>query len=176
MPTNEIQENEQPKPEPTLGERFDRLEGVVGKLAGAVAAQQKTIAALAERPATPAPADAQAPAAEEPPPGIQTLPEGTVRFFSPFKLYGIWMERAEKIIVDGRAHHNHGRFIEFNNGIYETSDEHEIEFLRNCSDFGRNVIEDPTAQPHPGPTVVEGPRTTPQHPTGRAREELAARL
>jgi hypothetical protein len=172
MPTNQAQENE-PKPELTLDERFDKLEAAVGKIAGAIAAQQKTIAELAERATV---ESSRAPAAEELPPGPQPLPAGTVRFWSRFKEYAIRMWPEKKMVVNGEVIRETERWIHFSQGLYQTNDHVAIEFLRNCKDFGSVVIEDPHARPHPGPTVVDGPRTSPTIGAGRARDGLAARL
>jgi hypothetical protein len=170
---NKVNEPE-PSPQPTLEQRFDRLEAAVSKIADAVVAQSKRVTELAERPAASASAEAQA-RPEELPPGVQPLPDGTVRFWSRFKEYGIWLRPFQRSIIDGKIFDDRGHFIQFSNGLFDTNDEEEITFLRSCDDFARGIIlEDPTARPHPGPIVIDGPKGTAHTP--RAREELTARL
>jgi hypothetical protein len=135
-----------------------------------LATQQEQIDALSRspKPETAAPAERS-----------RGLPKGVVRFFSKYKDLGVWMRPAVRTIIDGRLHVDPGRFLEFSNGIYDTSDEAEIEFLRNHEGdmvgIGVDYIEDPFAQPHAGPEVKEGPRTSDRSPRTKPAE-LAARV
>jgi hypothetical protein len=107
------------------------------------------------------------------------LPDGVVRFFSKYKDYGIWMRPAMRTIVDGKVDFDMGRYLEFTAGIFDTDDPEIIEFLRNHEGdmvgIGVDYIEDPFAQPHAGPEVKEGPRTSDRSPRTKPAE-LAARV
>jgi hypothetical protein len=161
---------EEPPSQPA--DRLAELEQTIslgfGKIAKVLATQQEQINALTRlpEPETAAPVE-------------RGLPEGVVRFFSRYKDLGVWMKPAARTIIDGKLHVDPGRFLEFTNGIFDTNDEAEIDFLRSHKGdgfgIGADYIEDPFAQPHAGPEVKEGPRTSDRSPRTKPAE-LAARV
>jgi hypothetical protein len=172
-------DTQKPVEEPPPSQPADRLAELeqtisqgFGKIAKVLATQQEQINALSRSPEP-----ESAPPVESP--RSRGLPEGVVRFFSKYKDLGVWMRPAVRTIIDGRLHGDPGRFLEFSDGIYDTSDEAEIDFLRSHKGdgfgIGADYIEDPLAQPHAGPEVKEGPRTSDRSPRTKPAE-LAARV
>jgi hypothetical protein len=117
---------EEPPSQPA--DRLAELEQTItqgfGKIAKVLAAQQEQINELM---ASPEPENGTL--AESPRP--QGLAEGVVRFHSRYKDLGVWMKPAARTIIDGKLHVDPGRFLEFTNGIFDTNDEAEIDFLRS---------------------------------------------
>lgn len=132
------------------------------KIAGILSAQQAQLDELAAGSPEPVPEEPPEPVVyrtgDSLPPKWKPEGEEIVRFVSPHRFLGIWMEPVTVTVVNGKRHVDHGRKIEFTNGIYDTSDPDEVGFLREHEDFGSRFVEDPHANPLPGPTVLEGPR------------------
>jgi hypothetical protein len=110
--------------------------------------------------------------------GREDCPRASFAFLS-LRDLGVWMKPAARTIIDGKLHVDPGRFLEFTNGIYDTDDPEVIDVLRNRKGdsvgIGVDYFEDPFAQPHAGPEVREGPRTSDR--SARAKpSELAARV
>ena len=104
------------------------------------------------------------------------LPEGTVRFWSPFKEYRIFVDRGSTIVIDNKPVVYPTKYVEFTNGIADVSDEASIEYLRNHPDLGTDFFEDPTAMPMAQVGITEGPRSTGTARRTRPEAELAAKL
>ncbi len=138
------------------------------KIAKIMVAHQEQIDELKT---VPAPDTMAAPAEPRAP---RVLPEGTFRFWSPYKDYAIWIEPAGRMVVDGRPHHNYGKLASFSQGIFDTDDAGVADYLRNHKVHGSEFVEAADAQPHAGVTVIDGPKTSGM--TARTDERPAAEL
>lgn len=69
------------------------------------------------------------------------------RFISPSKNLRLVMKPMRRQIVEGVPFLMPGKAIKFSNGVYETDDEKELQFLRNHPVFGRDFFETKIAQP-----------------------------
>lgn len=178
---NEASQSETPEPEeasaqsaePDVADRLAAIETTLkgmneafGKVAQVMGLQQEQIDRLDADTKT------VTDTAEPVPEG---LPEGTFRFWSKYRDYGIVIEAAGRFVIDGRPVLQLGKRVDFNRGIFDTDDAQLAEYLRTHKDHGIDFYEAPDAQPHAGPTVVDGPKTSgsrrPEKP-----QELAARL
>lgn len=88
-----------------------------------------------------------------------------VTFTSRFGNHRITMEAQEPQYVGNRyTGESEGKAIVFTNGMYSTSDETEIEFLRERIAKGTQIFEIPAQVPDPSDTLVElvtaGPERT----------------
>lgn len=154
------------------------------KITGILTAQQAQLDELAAGSPEPVPVVPVVPAepavyrtGDHLPPRWKPEAEEIVRFCSPHRFLGLWMSTPQVHVVNGKKHVDHGRKIEFVNGIYDTSDPDEIAFLREHKGFGSRFVEDPHGSPLPGPKVMEGPRQSkPSARNGQPAGGLSARL
>jgi len=171
--SKEASQTETPQPEEAAAETDIDLAAFVSevrdgfeKIGQIMAVQQDQLTALQDK--TPSQVTYNEPEPEG-------LPDGTVRFFSPYREYGIVIKSGGRYEVDGRVVIREGKRVDFSNGIYDTNDPETIEFLRTHAAHGKEFVESPDAQPHAGPQVVDGPKTTGSSQR-QPQPELSARL
>jgi hypothetical protein len=163
-PRKPIEEELDPTPE--LAERVDYIEN---RLAGidenlqlmgqALGDMAQAIGQIAEAQTQVAQAVPARPLAGTQPPEelIVSLPEGMVRFFSPFKSYRVVLETQKNLLVDGQPMQLRQREVHFENGIADVTEQEAAE-LEAHEEYGKDFWRDPTARPHGVPNVVEGPK------------------
>lgn len=179
---NEQKQSKQPAeksdeaPEPA--DELTQIKSAVLNLAKTVAeTQAKTDARLEELAASLEAHPAQ-PAAPAPSPGapLTTLPDGTVRFRTTHKDFRVRRKAGKKVVIDNEVVRTSDEWIAFSQGLYDTKDPEEIEFLRNRPYFGRTLFEDASARPRRGVRVIVGPKSSGSHARAEPRRTLAARI